>query len=74
MREKDRHLVERLRSLARERPRFGYRRLQLMLGREGQHVNHKRVYRLYRTEGLAVRKKERKKLSVGARLQKPGSD
>jgi len=34
-------------------------------------VNHKRVYRIYRAEGLAVRTKERKKLRVGARQQKP---
>ncbi|WP_170166080.1 IS3 family transposase, partial [Deinococcus radiophilus] len=61
---KDLVLVERLRALARERPRFGYRRLHLMLGREGLNVNHKRVYRIYRAEGLAVRKKERRKLNV----------
>ncbi|AFD28001.1 putative transposase protein (plasmid) [Deinococcus gobiensis I-0] len=70
-REKDQQLVERLRVLARERPRFGYRRIHLMLGREGETVNHKRVYRIYRAEGLAVRKKERRKLSVGERQQKP---
>ncbi|WP_104992222.1 IS3 family transposase [Deinococcus sp. NW-56] len=70
-REKDQRLVERLRTLARERPRFGYRRIHLMLGREGETVNHKRVYRIYRAEGLAVRKKERRKLSVGERQQKP---
>ncbi|MFC6617212.1 IS3 family transposase [Deinococcus radiophilus] len=68
---KDLVLVERLRALARERPRFGYRRLHLMLGREGLNVNHKRVYRIYRAEGLAVRKKERRKLNVGERQQKP---
>ena len=42
-----------------------------MLGQEGETVNHKRVYRLYQAEGLAVRRKERRKLSVGARQQKP---
>lgn len=68
---KDLVLVERLRALARERPRFGYRRLHLMLGREGLNVNHKRVYRIYRAEGLAVRKKERRKLNVKERQQKP---
>ncbi|WP_227978577.1 IS3 family transposase [Deinococcus terrestris] len=45
-------LIERLRTLARERPRFGYRRIHLMLGREGETVDHKRVYRIYRAEGL----------------------
>ena len=54
---------ERLRELAGERRRFGYRRLHVMLKREGQMVNHKRVYRLYREEGLAVRKRKRKRVS-----------
>ncbi|AFD28086.1 Transposase, ISMyma01_aa2-like protein (plasmid) [Deinococcus gobiensis I-0] len=66
-REKDQQLVERLRVLAREQPRFGYRWIHLMLGLEGETVNHKRVYRIYRAEGLAVRQKERRKLSVGER-------
>jgi putative transposase len=51
-----------MRELAAERPRFGYRRLHILLVREGQVVNRKRVYRLYRREGLAVRKRPRKKL------------
>lgn len=49
-------LRERLRELAAERRRFGYRRLLIFLEREGWRVNHKRVYRLYRAEGLAVRR------------------
>lgn len=48
-------LRARLRDLASQRPRFGYRRLQVLLRREGLMVNHKRVARLYRKEGLAVR-------------------
>jgi putative transposase len=54
-------LRSRLRELAGERPRFGYRRLYRMLRREKENgtarwvVNHKRVYRLYREEGLAMR-------------------
>ncbi len=55
-------LVERMRELAAARPRFGYRRLHVLLRREGRAVNRKRVYRLYRREGLAVRKRPRKKL------------
>jgi len=55
-------LVARMRELAAERPRFGYRRLHVLLVREGRAVNRKRVYRLYRREGLAVRKRPRKKL------------
>jgi putative transposase len=53
-----------LRELAPERVRWGYRRLHLLLGREGTRVNIKRVYRLYREEGLAVRRRKRKRVSV----------
>ena len=60
-------LRERLRSLAAERRRFGYRRLTVLLRREGWPVNHKRVYRMYREEGLAVRRRKRKRLKAGAR-------
>jgi len=61
-------LVERLKALAAERPRFGYRRLHRMLGREGFAVNHKRVHRLYRAEGLALRRKQRKRIASVPRL------
>jgi transposase InsO family protein len=47
----------RLRDLATSRVGYGYRRLYVLLRREGWRVNHKRVYRLYRDEGLAMRKK-----------------
>jgi len=69
----DQELRERLRELAGERRRFGYRRLHVMLKREGQMVNHKRVYRLYREEGLSVRKRKRKRVSRAERapLQVP---
>ena len=53
-------LRRRLRELAHERRRFGYRRLHVLLVREGWAVNHKRVYRLYCEEGLAVRRRKRK--------------
>lgn len=53
-------LRARLRELAAQRPRFGYRRLQVLLRREGVMVNHKRLARLYRAEGLAVRCRKRK--------------
>src|SRR4051812_44057273 len=52
-----------LRTLATERPRFGYRRLHVMLRRQGWAVNHKRVYRLYREEGLLVRRRQRKRIT-----------
>ncbi len=51
----------RLRELAAVRVRYGYRRLHVLLRREGWPINHKRVYRLYREEGLMIRTKHRKK-------------
>lgn len=56
-------LRERLRALAVARPRFGYRRLTILLRREFGAVNHKRVYRLYRQEGLQVRRRARKRVA-----------
>ena len=46
--------------LAREKPRFGYRRLHVLLRRSGEAVNHKRVHRVYREAGLSIRRKKRK--------------
>jgi putative transposase len=57
-------LREKLRELAAKRPRWGYRRLHVLLKREGHRVNHKLVYRVYREEGLAVRRKKRKRLAA----------
>jgi putative transposase len=57
-------LRERLRELAQERRRFGYRRLTVLLKREGWRVNHKRVYRVYRAEGLLVRRRKRKRIGA----------
>ena len=53
-------LRERLIELARAKPRYGYRRLHVLLQREGEVVNHKRVHRIYRDAGLALRRKKRK--------------
>ena len=53
----DPRLRERLRELAATRRRFGYRRLKILLKREGFAVNHKRVYRLYMEEKLGLRRK-----------------
>lgn len=64
----DQELRERLRELAAQRRRFGYRRLHVMLRREGWTVNHKRIYRLYGEEGLSVRKRKRKRVSRAERL------
>jgi putative transposase len=55
-------LREELIRLARQKPRYGYRRLGALLERHGQRVNHKRLYRIYREEHLAVRRLKRKRL------------
>lgn len=60
-------LRERLKALANQRRRFGYRRLQLLLGREGLAVNHKKLYRVYREERLAVRRRGGRKRALGTR-------
>jgi putative transposase len=58
-------LRTRLRDVAVERLRYGYRRLHVPLQQEGYQVNHKRIYRLYREEGLAVRRRPRKRVAGG---------
>lgn len=64
----------RLRELAMARPRYGYRRLWVLLRREGWRVNHKRVLRLYREEGLLVRTRRRRKITCQARHPLPRPD
>ena len=58
----DRALREKLVQLAQEKPRFGYRRLHILLQRDGARVNHKRVWRVYRAAGLCVKRRRRKRL------------
>ncbi|MGH8324452.1 MAG: IS3 family transposase, partial [Steroidobacteraceae bacterium] len=58
----------RLRELAAEKRRYGYRRLHVLLRREGVLVNHKRVERIYREEGLSLRRRKRKR-AAGARAE-----
>jgi HTH-like domain len=57
----DEVLRERLLRLGRERPRYGYRRLQVLVEREGERVNHKRLYRVYREAGLCLKRRKRKR-------------
>jgi putative transposase len=66
-RPRDTELRERLRALARERRRFGYRRLHVLLRREGFIVNHKRLFRLYREERLMARRRGGRKRALGTR-------
>jgi putative transposase len=63
----DGELRRRLRELAAERRRFGYRRLLILLRRDGVVVNHKRLFRLYREERLTVRRRGGRKRALGTR-------
>lgn len=63
--DRDTELRRRLTELARQKPRFGYRRLGVLLERSGEAVNHKRLFRIYQEAGLAVRRRERKRLERG---------
>ena len=64
----DTPIADRLKALASERRRFGYRRLGVLLKREGIIVNHKKVYRLYAQAGLKVRRRSGRKRAIGARI------
>jgi len=63
----------RIRDLAATRVRYGYFRIYILLRREGWFVNHKRVYRLYREDGLSLRlKRPRRSVSAANRERQPG--
>lgn len=70
----DQAVRQRLRELAQERPRFGSPRLHVLLRREGLVQNHKRTERLYREEGLSLRKRRRKKRPSHLRVVMPVPD
>ena len=63
----DEAVRKRLRELASERRRFGYRRLHLLLAREDVAINHKKLYRIYKEERLTVRKRGGRKRALGTR-------
>jgi putative transposase len=63
----DEELRGTLRDLASQRRRFGYRRLGLMLRRQGIKLNHKKLYRLYKEERLSVRRRGGRKRALGTR-------
>jgi len=63
----DSSLRQRMKAIALERRRFGYRRLHVLLKREGYAINHKKLYRLYREEKLAVRRRGGRKRAIGTR-------
>jgi putative transposase len=61
-RRSDEALRERLVAAAREQPRWGYRRLEILVRESGMRVNHKRIFRVYRELGLTVKRRKRKRL------------
>lgn len=67
LRSDDAPIKERLRQLASERPRFGYRRLHVLLQREGLFINRKKTHRLYREERLHLRPKKRRRVTSSGR-------
>ena len=67
----DTALRARIRELAHQRRRFGSPRIHLLLRRAGFVVNHKRTERIYREEGLSLRKRKRKKIAAAARVVMP---
>ena len=62
---------EEMREIAATRRRFGYRRVGVMLERKGHIMNHKKLYRLYREEGLSVRRRRGRKRARGSRTPMP---
>jgi putative transposase len=66
----DTDLEARIRTLALARRRFGYRRIFLLLRREGVIVNKKKVYRIYRAAGLSVRRRKGRKKALGSREER----
>ena len=71
--ERDAAVRSRLKELAAKRMRFGYRRLTAMLVREGVVANHKRVYRVYREEGLGMRIRHRRRIRWNGTASSPAA-
>ena len=70
-REDDAELRERILAWAKDRPRYGSRRIHILVLREGWKVNRKRVYRIYREEQLTVRRRRRKRVAAAPREALP---
>lgn len=66
----DAELTDRLTALAAQKRRYGYRRLHVLLCREGWVINRKRTYRVYHAAGLMVRRRKRKRIAGIERLEK----
>lgn len=78
--ESERRLVQEMKALSEEHPRWGQRRIWRLLRNQGWKINHKRVHRLWRSEGMQVPRRARKRRRVGSseagsqylRAQRPG--
>jgi len=64
-------LADRMAAIATQKRRYGYRRIHVLLRREGWLVNHKRIWRLYSQAGLSVRRRKRKRMAVVQRMPRP---
>ena len=74
VRRDDAALRGRIREIAESRVRYGYLRIHTLLRREGWHVNHKRVYRIYGEEGLHLRRRRpRRHVSAARRVERPAA-
>jgi putative transposase len=71
--DRDAELRQQLKELAAKRMRFGYRRLTAMLERQGVEANHKKIYRLYREEGLAMRIRQRRRIRWNGAVAAPAA-
>ena len=67
----DEALIGRMTAMATQKRRYGYRRIHVLLQREGWLANHKRVWRLYSKAGLSVRKRRRKRIAAVERTPRP---
>jgi putative transposase len=67
----DAALTERMKEMASVKRRYGYRRLHVLLRREGWQANHKRVWRLYSQAGLSVRQRRRNRIAPAERVARP---
>ena len=60
----DENLTKKINYWAQKKKKYGYRRIHILLQRDGENVNHKKVYRIYKQENLSVRKPKRKKIKA----------
>ncbi len=67
---RENEICEKIKTIAMERPRFGYRRIHVVLRKNGLKINHKKLFRLYSAMGLKVRKRGSRKRALGPRLSK----